>query len=207
MADVSEAGFFGGKPWQNPNRPEELCRFMAVWGAAIVPHGANEAAVVKEYTKRDGQRNIKTEVVLALFGKNYERLTMWGDNEVAQTMAKIEKGDKVLAFGKERRYKYRCRTGEVKEGRELTPFFVITQAHVNAIEQLISSQWIQNGLQAEIEADAALPEDEFEQPIYDDAEYENETEFEYAEEDKFEQNPDLEYDVMENPDLPPPPFM
>lgn len=202
-----EAGFFRGKPWVDPEKKNETHCFMAVWGLAITTSGNQDAAIVRTYNTRKGVR-IKTELVLAMYAKNFERLVVWGDGEVAQTLAKIEKGDRVFAVGKERRYTYVNKDGEQKESRELTPYIVFAQGHITGIEEILADPGIQkvmaDAAEAAAAADMALPEDQFES-AYDAEGYEGESDFDF-EQDPIEANPDLDAETYVNPDLPPPPF-
>ena len=214
MAKKNDGGWFRGKPWvdEGSTNGDRFC-FMVCWGEVITPKRAAETVTVTSFQNRYGYTNYKVECVIAMMGKNYEKLVSWGENDTTNTMSKLQEGDRVACFGKEKTYHYKTKDGTEKEARELSVFWIVAQAHAASIEEVVSNPDIIHFLEQGAAANAALPEDATENNGYD-AEYEAEPDFDP--DDDFTENPEASGDeegyyedpdeYMENPDLPEPPF-
>ena len=171
----------------------QACGFIGC-GSAIIPKGSNTVAIVKEYTRKSGEKSYVVQATLALYNNNYIKLISWGDNDISRTISNLEKDDHVFVAGKEVTYPYTNRKGERVMVTELQVFFIMTQSHVSATESMYMNQNIQmlmNGNMPELGGNSES--DEFESAAYDEDEYENESEFD-LETDEFE-----EPDPMETP--------
>lgn len=156
---------------------QQACTFIGA-GSVILRKGRTEPVEIKEYETKNGKSYV-VKCTLAMYNKNYANLISFGDNRVSRIMAGLEKDDHVFVVGKEVSRKWKNRFGEEKMITEVYVFFIDSDGHTEATQNMFVNpnlQMLLNGNMPDMSAEDEGQEEEQIQ-TYNEDEYDKESDY------------------------------